>query len=106
MSERVRVIERAHAMLAERDALGRPPRGLSMPFGVIDPDAWHWRVSRDVRDALLTPVYIEGSTEAIGLLTSMVIGGRETVTDRLLGITVDVGSDLPPRSMILEAATG
>ena len=45
-------IDRAFGMLADAKALGRPPRGLAMPFGVIDPGALRWRASADVRDGL------------------------------------------------------
>jgi hypothetical protein len=88
------IFDRAYKMLAEAKLLGRPPRGIAMPFGVIELDAWRWRVSGDVLqalyDAMPPPFPIPNPKSG------------DDVTRRLFGLTLVEDRALPPNAIVLE----
>lgn len=97
LSREERVVIRAHDMLRESGAVrDRAPRGLAMPFGVSEPDAWRWRVSIDIQQYIWRRMVDLAGPSAIV---------DPPVADRLFGIALMVDGTLPPGSLRLEMAS-
>jgi hypothetical protein len=83
-------IERAREMLVEHDTTGSLTEQL------------RWRVSPDIRDALLPMVRTADGT-VIGRALATTFTGIETkYGDRMYGLPVVTEPSLPPNSLILE----
>ncbi|HXU86125.1 MAG TPA: hypothetical protein VN773_09980 [Verrucomicrobiae bacterium] len=61
-----------------------------------------WRVSQDVADELRPLVTVNGQRLDGVRLISLIVNGRETITDRVLGYPLEADDELPPRSIMLE----
>jgi hypothetical protein len=83
-------IERAREMLVEHDMT----RSLTEPL--------LWRVSPDVRDALLPVVRTADGTIIDRALATTFMGIETKYGDRMYGLPVVMDPSLPPNSLILE----